>query len=118
MDRNAYPVLYSLVFGEGIVNDAVSIAILTAVSKIHGEDQQLSPAIVITLLGSFLSLFLNSLMLGVAVGLGSALIVRHVFGRHHDCDREVGTCWCMLVMCCVDTIYRGCTGEMCDCIGS
>jgi NhaP-type Na+/H+ or K+/H+ antiporter len=35
LDQDAAPVLYSLVFGEGVVNDATSIVLLRAVQKIR-----------------------------------------------------------------------------------
>jgi hypothetical protein len=43
------------------------------------------------LMGDFLWLGLTSAALGVAAGLGSALLMKHVFKHsRHDCDREVG----------------------------
>ena len=167
MDRRAYPVLYSLVFGEGILNDAVAVALLGAVARLdtrsnaanHTSPHGSSPASAINpgsmhpisshgsglqhlettaaiaaanwtgvggmgttmswskgargsggsgedaqdlgmwleLMGSFVWLGGGSMALGVGVGLLSAIIMRHVFRKHRDGDREVrlglgGTC--------------------------
>ena len=73
-----YPVLHSLVFVEGVVNDATAIVLLTATQQLSttmgdtGLDVELALGILIT----FARLFVLSLLLGVAIGLASAAIVR------------------------------------------
>lgn len=100
MDKRAYPVLYNLVFGEGIVNDAVAVVLLGTVNNLTARHSALSLSVVLQLLLGFVSLFLSSLLLGVGMGLLSALLVRHIFGKRHDCDREVrpagSDCCCLL----------------------
>eukprot|EP00775_Hariotina_reticulata_P008651 gene8651-8832_t len=93
IDRSAYPVLHSIVFGEGIVNDAVAVVLLGAVNSLTASAARhsslLEPSLLLELLLNFLQLFVFSCCLGVSIGLLSALLVRHVFGRQHDCDREL-----------------------------
>ncbi len=89
MDKQAYPVLYSIVFGEGIVNDAVAVVLLGAVNSLTSRHTALGAEVLFELQLSFVSLFLSSLALGVAMGLLSALLVRFIFRKQHDADREV-----------------------------
>jgi hypothetical protein len=81
LDQDANPILYSLVFGEGVVNDATAIVLLGAVQKLSESDAHLGEQLT-SVLFNFIYLFIASLALGVGFGLLSSLIVRHAF-RHH-----------------------------------
>ncbi len=61
------PLLYSLVFGEGVVNDATSIVLLGASQKITSE-KQLTLQLIVSVAARFAYLFVCSLFLGVMVG--------------------------------------------------
>lgn len=69
--------LYSLVFGEGVINDATAIVLLGATQQL-ADDAAPGWDSVGILLSSFIYLFLTSLLLGVSVGLLSALTVRRL----------------------------------------
>lgn len=86
INKDRFPVLYSLVFGEGVVNDATAIVLLSALStkKGPGVEQRL-----LEFTASFAFMFACSTILGVAFGLASALLVRRIFGRRHSTDAEV-----------------------------
>ncbi|KAL4426691.1 hypothetical protein ABPG77_004747 [Micractinium sp. CCAP 211/92] len=91
LDADQAPMLYSLVFGEGIVNDATSIVLLRAVQKIRQvghRSSQLNADTLLLIIGNFAQLFVLSLLLGVGVGLASAYLTKHSFA-HHSTDREV-----------------------------
>ncbi|GAB4816740.1 hypothetical protein N2152v2_003786 [Parachlorella kessleri] len=87
LDQEATPLLYSLVFGEGVVNDATSIVLLRAIQRIHGLPQ-LSGATLGEIVANFSQLFIFSLLLGVGMGLLSAYIIKQAFFKHST-DREV-----------------------------
>lgn len=55
--QEATPLLYSLVFGEGVVNDATSIVLLRAIQKIGGASH-LTGATVWQLCANFTQLFI------------------------------------------------------------
>ena len=55
--QEATPLLYSLVFGEGVVNDATSIVLLRAIQRIHGLPQ-LSGATLGEIVSNFSQLFI------------------------------------------------------------
>ncbi|KAK2441061.1 sodium/hydrogen exchanger [Trifolium repens] len=74
------PLLYSLVFGEGVVNDATSVVLFNAVQKI---DVSKLDGRSLSVIGDFLYLFSASTALGVIAGLITAYILKTLsFGRH------------------------------------
>lgn len=71
LNQDETPLLYSLVFGEGVVNDATSVVLLKAI-----QNFDLSHIDFITgfhLIGNFLYLFIASTVLGVLVSLSPFL---------------------------------------------
>ncbi|CAA7021100.1 unnamed protein product [Microthlaspi erraticum] len=81
LHQDETPLLYSLVFGEGVVNDATSVVLFNAVQKIHFES--LNGWTALTIFGNFLYLFFTSTILGIAVGLVTSFVLKTLyFGRH------------------------------------
>ncbi|KAM7278526.1 hypothetical protein ACFE04_005660 [Oxalis oulophora] len=80
LNQDETPLLYSLVFGEGVVNDATSVVLFNA---IQGFDlDRLNVKIGLDFIGNFFYLFVSSTMLGVITGLFSAFIIKKLyFGR-------------------------------------
>lgn len=66
------PKLFSLVFGEGIVNDAVAIILFTTVSNTTTFTAVTPLAIV----GNFFALFLGSLGIGIAYGILASYLLK------------------------------------------
>ncbi|XP_022884401.1 sodium/hydrogen exchanger 1-like isoform X2 [Olea europaea var. sylvestris] len=80
LSQDETPLLYSLVFGEGVVNDATSVVLFNAIQS--SDMTTIDPTISLHFIGSFLYLFLASTLLGVLAGLVSAYIIRMLyFGR-------------------------------------
>ncbi|KAG6833401.1 hypothetical protein H0H87_007386 [Tephrocybe sp. NHM501043] len=69
------PKLYSVIFGESLLNDAVSIVMYQTLTQFHGTEVYLSS--IFHGLGIFLLSFTVSLALGVSFGLGMSLILKH-----------------------------------------
>ncbi|KAG9125934.1 monovalent cation:H+ antiporter, CPA1 (nhx1) [Ceratobasidium sp. 392] len=69
------PKLYSVIFGESILNDAVSIVMYETLSQFHGTDIYLSSFF--RGVGIFLLSFSVSMALGVGFGLGCSLMLKH-----------------------------------------
>lgn len=65
LSQDDTPFLYSVVFGEGVVNDATSIVLFNAVQSLDVKD--VSGLTALNLLGTFLYLFSTSTLLGIAV---------------------------------------------------
>ncbi|KAL9684274.1 hypothetical protein QQ045_021709 [Rhodiola kirilowii] len=69
LSQDDTPFLYSLVFGEGVVNDATSIVLFNAVQSVDLSNVDAMTAL--NLLGKFLYLFFTSTILGVVVSFDS-----------------------------------------------
>nr|ADK74832.1 Na+/H+ antiporter [Arachis hypogaea] len=87
LNQDETPLLYSLVFGEGVVNDATSVVLFNAIQSFDLE--QIDPSIALQFIGNFLYLFLTSTLLGVGAGLLSAYIIKKLYIGRHSTDREV-----------------------------
>ncbi|CAH9145236.1 unnamed protein product [Cuscuta epithymum] len=87
LSQDETPLLYSLVFGEGVVNDATSVVLFNAIESF--DMSSFDPKIGLHFLGNFLYLFLMSTSLGVATGLLSAYIIKKLYFGRHSTDREV-----------------------------
>jgi sodium/hydrogen exchanger-like protein 6/7 len=69
------PKLYSIIFGESLLNDAVAIVMFETLSQFHGEKIHLLSFFHGT--GIFLLVFFSSMALGVIFGLGCSLLLKH-----------------------------------------
>ncbi|KAL7125608.1 hypothetical protein ABFS83_14G128300 [Erythranthe nasuta] len=80
LNQDELPLLYSLVFGEGVVNDATSVVLFNAIQKF--DLSHINAMIVFKFIRHFFYLFTASTLLGVAIGLLSAYIIKKLnFGR-------------------------------------
>ncbi|RWR82445.1 nhx1 antiporter isoform X1 [Cinnamomum micranthum f. kanehirae] len=87
LNQDETPLLYSLVFGEGVVNDATAVVLFNA---IHSFDlNNIDSTIGLKLMGNFFYLFITSTLLGVLAGLLSAYIIKTLYFARHSTDREV-----------------------------
>lgn len=67
LNQEETPLLYSLVFGEGVVNDATSIVLFNAVQSL--DFSNFNTVMALKLFGTFLYLFVTSTALGITVSL-------------------------------------------------
>ncbi|KAF8192769.1 Sodium/hydrogen exchanger family-domain-containing protein [Mycena galopus ATCC 62051] len=92
------PKLYTVIFGESLLNDAVSIVLYETLTKFHGlEEIYLSS--IFKGVGMFLASFSVSMALGVAFGLGMSLLLKH---SHLNLYPSIESC---LVALCAYTCY-------------
>ncbi|KAG4913975.1 hypothetical protein JHK84_054425 [Glycine max] len=87
LNQDETPLLYSLVFGEGVVNDATSVVLFNAIKSF--DLNKIDPRIGLHFIGNFLYLFTASTLLGVLAGLLSAYIIKTLYIGRHSTDREV-----------------------------
>ncbi|KAJ9543300.1 hypothetical protein OSB04_023007 [Centaurea solstitialis] len=87
LNQEETPLLYSLVFGEGVVNDATSVVLFNAITKFDLSD--MNTIIALKFAGNFLSLFVLSTLLGVSVGLLCSFTIRTLYFGRNSTDREV-----------------------------
>ena len=69
------PKLYSVIFGESILNDAVSIVMFDTLSTFRDKEIYISS--IFHGIGLFLAVFTLSMLLGVCFGLGCSLLLKH-----------------------------------------
>jgi NhaP-type Na+/H+ or K+/H+ antiporter len=76
----SHPALYSIVLGEGVLNDATSVALLRSVGvpTVGAKDDTLTPGALFTILSFFLYVFFVSCALGVTSGLAIAAAMKHL----------------------------------------
>ncbi|KAL6517200.1 monovalent cation:H+ antiporter, CPA1 (nhx1) [Orobanche hederae] len=87
LNQDETPLLYSLVFGEGVVNDATSVVLFNAVQNF--DLSNINTAVALELVGNFFYLFISSTVLGVVTGLLSAYVIKKLYFGRHSTDREV-----------------------------
>ncbi|KAK4771650.1 hypothetical protein SAY87_032182 [Trapa incisa] len=87
LNQDETPLLYSLVFGEGVVNDATSVVLFNAIQSF--DLSHINSSIAFQFTGNFFYLFISSTMLGVLAGLLSAYIIKKLYFGRHSTDREV-----------------------------
>nr|POE91385.1 sodium/hydrogen exchanger 2 [Quercus suber] len=81
LNQDETPLLYSLVFGEGVVNDATSVVLFNAIQSF--DVTHIDPSIALHFTGNLLYLFAASTLLGAMTGLLSAYIIKKLyFGRY------------------------------------
>ncbi|KAK9325113.1 Cation/H+ exchanger [Lipomyces orientalis] len=85
------PKLYTIIFGESILNDAVSIVMFETTQKFHGEPVGFSS--LFKGIGIFIMTFTISLLIGAIVGVMTAIILRHSQIRNFP---SIETCLIML----------------------
>lgn len=91
---NAYqvdPKLYTIIFGESLLNDAICIVMFETAQKFSGESFTISS--LIKAAGMFLMTFTLSLLIGTIVGIMTALLLKHSQVRRFP---EIESCLVLL----------------------
>jgi len=92
---NAYkvdPKLYTIIFGESLLNDAISIVMFETCQQFHGRDAKFSSFFEGA--GLFLMTFTISLLIGVIVGFLIALVLKHSHIRRYP---QIESCFVLLI---------------------
>lgn len=91
---NAYkvdPKLYTIIFGESLLNDAISIVMFETCQKFHGHPVGFSS--LFEGIGLFLMTFTISTIIGMLIGILVALILKHSHVRRYP---QIETCLVLL----------------------
>ena len=87
--EDSEPKLFSILFGEGVVNDAVCIVIYKILTDFQRSGGQFSLSSVIGMVETFISLFLWSFVIGLGMGIAGSLILKSLkkysIGRQAEC---------------------------------
>lgn len=75
--ESLYPQLNSVLFGEGIVNDAIAIVIFRSIKNfVLEENASFSSSTILLILFDFIKLLILSVFVGIAIGLLIALFFK------------------------------------------
>src|SRR5690606_2062452 len=85
------PKLYTVIFGESILNDAVAIVMFETAQQFHGHAHVGS---FFKGVGIFFIVFFASLLVGVFVGIATALLLKHTYIRRFP---KIESCLILLV---------------------
>lgn len=90
------PKLYTIIFGESILNDAVAIVLFETAQryKEQGTGGNLGILSLFEGVGIFLAVFFGSLMIGVFIGIGTALLLKFTYLRRFP---KIESCMIVLV---------------------
>ncbi|KAF2719603.1 sodium/hydrogen exchanger [Polychaeton citri CBS 116435] len=96
---NAYkvdPKLYTVIFGESILNDAIAIVLFTTAQGLKGADEQGSLTVLSLFesIGKFMGVFFGSMILGIIIGLGTSLLLKFTHIRR---EPKIESCIVMLI---------------------
>jgi sodium/hydrogen exchanger-like protein 6/7 len=92
---NAYkvdPKLYTIIFGESLLNDAISIVMFETCQQFHDKEAHFSSFFEGA--GLFLMIFTISLLIGVVIGIIVALILKHSHIRRYP---QIESCFVLLI---------------------
>jgi solute carrier family 9 (sodium/hydrogen exchanger), member 8 len=76
-ELNCDTLLYSLVFGESVLNDAVAIVLFKTFTQFYESGAQFSGQTVLTILLNFSIVSLGSVFIGIATGLCCSYLCKH-----------------------------------------
>ncbi|CAM9278642.1 unnamed protein product, partial [Ascophyllum nodosum] len=76
-ELNCDPLLYSLVFGESVLNDAVAIVLFRTFLREYSENESFTASTLPSTLWSFFTISLASTSVGVLIGLSCSFLFKH-----------------------------------------
>lgn len=92
IDKNKYTAVYSILFGEGLMNDAVSVILFKAVTLVAPTKESLEFNFTIfgKLIWSFLYISISSLFVGLFFGFIHAFTLKEMRHISHKPHFEIG----------------------------
>lgn len=90
------PKLYTIIFGESILNDAIAIVLFETAQKYRDTAVagKLTPLSLFESIGTFLLVFFGSLVIGVAIGIATSLLLKLTRIRR---DPKIESCLVFLI---------------------
>lgn len=90
------PKLYTVIFGESILNDAIAIVLFETAQgyRAGAASNSLSVVSLFEAFGVFLLVFFGSLLIGVIVGIGTALVLKYTLLRKYP---KIESCLVVLI---------------------
>jgi len=96
-DLNVDPLLYSLVFGESVLNDAIAISLFKTFFQFYNPEKSNSDTSVIAIIISFVFVSGCSILVGVGLGLGASWLFKHTeLKQYPKLETSLVLCFCYL----------------------
>lgn len=91
------PLLYSLVFGESVLNDAIAINLFKTFFQFYNPETSNDDTSVATVIASFLFVSGCSILVGVALGLCASFLFKHTeLDQYPKLETSLVLCFCYL----------------------
>jgi solute carrier family 9 (sodium/hydrogen exchanger), member 8 len=91
------PLLYSLVFGESVLNDAIAISLFKTFFQFYNPEVPSSDASIMTIIGNFVVVSGLSILVGVGLGMAASFLYRHTeLNRYPKLETSLLLCFCYL----------------------
>lgn len=90
------PKLYTVIFGESILNDAIAIVLFETAQKYRAGEEagKLTILSLFESIGVFLLVFFGSLLIGILIGLATSLLLKFTHVRR---DPKIESCLIFLI---------------------
>ncbi|VEU42604.1 unnamed protein product [Pseudo-nitzschia multistriata] len=96
-DLNVDPLLYSLVFGESVLNDAVAISLFKTFFRFYNPEISTPDVSYVAISLSFIFVFGCSILVGVGIGLCASWLFKHTELRMYpNLETSLLMCFCYL----------------------
>lgn len=97
-DLHVDPLLYSLVFGESVLNDAIAISLFKSFSQFYNPEKlNAADTSIATIIVSFVFVSGFSILVGVALGLGASWLFKHTeLKQYPKLETSLVLCFCYL----------------------
>lgn len=82
-ELNCDPLLYSLVFGESVLNDAVAIVLFRIFAKFQASGKDFDDSSLAVVMSQFLGVSVGSVFIGVFTGLTCSYLCKHTMISQH-----------------------------------
>mmetsp|Transcript_26195 Transcript_26195/g.57371 ORF Transcript_26195/g.57371 Transcript_26195/m.57371 type:complete len:430 (-) Transcript_26195:731-2020(-) len=96
-ELNVDPLLYSLVFGESVLNDAVAISLFKTFFRFYNPENSNADVSYVAIILSFIFVFGCSILVGVGIGLCASWLFKHTdLKRYPNLETSLLMCSCYL----------------------
>jgi sodium/hydrogen exchanger 8 len=104
-DLHVDPLLYSLVFGESVLNDAIAICLFKTFFQFYNPEAPSPDASITTIILNFFVVTGLSILVGVGLGLTASFLYRHTeLRKYPNLETSLLLCFCYLCYATAETV--------------